>query len=348
MLTVKAFQALCGDCILVSYQSHTAPAQHIVIDAGYARTYHRTLAQDIRLLLARQERINLFILTHVDNDHIGGVIPFLTEFGTDLVDQFWLNHAPANVPILNDGPVGVKQGITLAHLLSRAGKLNAQPILAGQHYVFDQLELACFSPDADQYGRLLTKWEAQLKHPTNEPQQIAATGIDYAVAIGTLVSRPFSADTSWSNRSSIALLLTTPSFKGLFLGDAHADVVTTSLRQAGYSTHQPLPLHLLKVAHHGSRGNTNEDLLNLVDCQHYLISSNGANTHHLPHKEALARIVTAARRRRPTEPVHLYFTYDDPSLRVIFTEVELTTFAIHCHYPTKGNDALIFTHHDPS
>jgi hypothetical protein len=63
-LTVSAFQALCGDFFLLSYQQNPDMIiRHIVIDAGYSQTYHRTLSVATRQIVKKNERIDLFVLT---------------------------------------------------------------------------------------------------------------------------------------------------------------------------------------------------------------------------------------------------------------------------------------------
>jgi len=47
---------------------------------------------------------------------------------------------------------------------------------------------------------------------------------------------------------------------------------------------------LCKVPHHGSRHNTSPDLLALLDCRHWLLSTSG-HRHGHPNREAMARIL---------------------------------------------------------
>jgi hypothetical protein len=45
-----------------------------------------------------------------------------------------------------------------------------------------------------------------------------------------------------------------------------------------------------KLAHHGSRNNTNVDLVKAVKCNHWIVSTNGKQFEH-PDPEAIARVV---------------------------------------------------------
>ena len=63
------------------------------------------------------------------------------------------------------------------------------------------------------------------------------------------------------------------------------------------------------MAHHGSARNNSFELLELIDCQRYLLSSNGSRHHH-PDREALARVLTVCE-----DGVEFYFNYkSDESL----------------------------------
>ena len=107
--------------------------------------------------------------------------------------------------------------------------------------------------------------------------------------------------------------------RGLFLADAHADLIEDALKGMKYSSENKLSLDFVKVSHHGSRKNTSPELLELLDCPNYIISVNGTNAHALPDKEALFRIIKIGTKENP---VTLYFTHEDRKLRSIFTQEE--------------------------
>ena len=65
------------------------------------------------------------------------------------------------------------------------------------------------------------------------------------------------------NGSSIAFILESDNKKYIFLGDAHPSVVIDSLKSIGTTKSNPLEVELLKVSHHSSSYNTNEELLSL-------------------------------------------------------------------------------------
>ncbi len=123
--------------------------------------------------------------------------------------------------------------------------------------------------------------------------------------IQALAQREFKEDSSVANGSSIALLFEYAGKRLLLTGDAHSHDVAEGLRRLGYSSASPVALGAFKLAHHGSRANTGDDLLNLVQCDRYLISTNGDRFGH-PDKECLARVIWANRDRGGTT---FYFNY---------------------------------------
>ncbi|WP_179283155.1 MULTISPECIES: MBL fold metallo-hydrolase [Paenibacillus] len=79
MISVTMFPARNGDCFLVSYENEQGGQDHILIDCGYAETYKKYLREALMNIARKGEKISLFIITHVDQDHLLGAISFLKE-----------------------------------------------------------------------------------------------------------------------------------------------------------------------------------------------------------------------------------------------------------------------------
>ena len=126
----------------------------------------------------------------------------------------------------------------------------------------------------------------------------------------------FYEDTSPTNGSSISLLIEYKEYKLLFLGDSFPSDVTASLKQLGFSLDNKINLNVMKVSHHGSKHSTSNELLRLINCEKFLISTNGKQRHH-PDKETLARIINSQ-----CKPCFI-FNYD--RIRQIFTDQELAS-----------------------
>ncbi|MDO9180663.1 MAG: AVAST type 1 anti-phage system MBL fold metallo-hydrolase Avs1a [Agitococcus sp.] len=92
MLKVKMYPAKNGDAFLVC-----SLGTNILIDGGYAETFRQHIVHDLQVLSHQGERLNLVVASHIDADHISGLIALLGlngELGNRFVvevDDIWHN-----------------------------------------------------------------------------------------------------------------------------------------------------------------------------------------------------------------------------------------------------------------
>lgn len=77
MLNIKALKALNGDCITISYGAKQK--YNILIDGGQGRVCFRQLCAYVDNIKNAENKINLLILTHIDSDHIDGILRLLSQ-----------------------------------------------------------------------------------------------------------------------------------------------------------------------------------------------------------------------------------------------------------------------------
>jgi len=91
-IIVEAFPAYNGDCFLISYQGC-----YLLIDTGYDDTYTEYLEPRLADIKAAGHQLSRLIITHIDEDHIHGAIPFITANGKAnenniiAIEQVWHN-----------------------------------------------------------------------------------------------------------------------------------------------------------------------------------------------------------------------------------------------------------------
>src|SRR5262245_53620159 len=87
MFTIEMLPADEGDALWIEYGSN--PVRRILIDCG-RRTAYRAIAER---LVDGFGGFELFVLTHVDADHITGAVPLLQDarFGAEKVKDVWFN-----------------------------------------------------------------------------------------------------------------------------------------------------------------------------------------------------------------------------------------------------------------
>ena len=101
-------------------------------------------------------------------------------------------------------------------------------------------------------------------------------------------------DGSKANGSSIAFILEYDDKRVLFGADAHAPVLTKALKRYAERVGEARPrIDLVKLSHHGSNANLSTAMLALIDCQRFLISTNGDNFAH-PDDAAIAKVIATS------------------------------------------------------
>ena len=106
-----------GDALVITYGPADAPSR-VLIDGGTLGSYATGLRQYIEDLPSDQRHFELFVVTHVDTDHIDGAILLMRD-RYDLGVTFgevWFNDS-ARIEKLR----GAKQGELLARMLVTKG-----------------------------------------------------------------------------------------------------------------------------------------------------------------------------------------------------------------------------------
>src|SRR5882762_2996678 len=128
MFTLKAIQAEFGDCLLLKWGSKD-DLHHILIDGGPPATYEDHLRDVLSALNAAHHSLDLVILSHIDNDHVVGLVALFSELlqqkasGKPWVIDFggiWLNSFAQTID--KDG--SINKG--LSSILSASGTQSLQ------------------------------------------------------------------------------------------------------------------------------------------------------------------------------------------------------------------------------
>lgn len=297
MIKLTMLPADDGDCLLLEYGAGTQ-TRRILVDGGRARTYPQIKAT----LAGLGGTIDLLVVTHIDQDHILGVLAMLSDPQRSV--QFrdvWFNGYDE---LLDSGleKFGARDGELLTSaLVDQCIPWNAaaggRSIEVGRPLAWfdDGSRLTLLSPDRAQLAALAPTWVSECarngiipgRPATPEPPGLESFGpLDVEAAATT----PFDPDPSPTNRTSIAFLFEYEGKRLLLTGDASDGRLVDSLRDLASAEGGRLHVDALKVAHHGSDHNLSNDLLALLDCPRYLISTSGARHNH-PNDIAIARIL---------------------------------------------------------
>jgi beta-lactamase superfamily II metal-dependent hydrolase len=354
MFKIEMLPAGYGDSILVEYGKKN-DRHRILIDAGPYFAFDE-LAKRFKALIKEKPTLELFVITHVDCDHIDGAITLLNADQQKLkIKQIWFNAYNH----LSD-ELGAPEGDVLSALIANKNipwntDFNEDAVAIANSNKLKEitldggLHLTLLSPTRANLERLKPDWEKAARKAGIEPGSrddaleylkkrdkkykpppdlLGEESPDIAALLGTEDSQSITS----TNQSSIAFLAEYDKKSCLFTGDASPKVISASigtlLKERKLTK---LKLNAVKVSHHGSRENTSSQMLQKIECKKFLISTNGKIYHH-PHQEAIARIIEL------TGPkTELIFNYRSPQNTVWDNEQLREQHHFTTVYP-KNND----------
>ena len=327
---VEALQAREGDCLLLYWDGKVA-----VIDGGPLAIYREAIAP--RLAELRRQRglqdheqllIDLVLVSHVDSDHIGGLVAWMSELvqadedgnPTTTIDRLWFNSFQDIV------------GHDISDRVVAEAKANPGPT---DHVAARRAVIA----SVDQ-GRKLSDYGQRLGVRRNvdfggdlitaampgEPARILAIG---GLTVAILAPRMDSVinlqqawlalspavrqagarvaaydDDSIYNLSSIACLVEHGQTTALLTGDALGADILEALTYV-HLLNPTLHVNILKLPHHGSLHSVDTDFFQQITADHYIVSGNGR--HGNPHLDTLDMLVAS----RPDDDFTVHLTYRD-------------------------------------
>lgn len=348
MLRIEVLPAEYGDALWIEYGAKSSP-RRILVDCGTPSVFQSALAERIRAVPEGKRNFELFVVTHIDADHIGGAVKFLRarkKLKVELKDV-WFNGYKHLTDVL-----GAEMGEELSTEVKKqslpwnaafGGKAVRVPDAGPLPTIAldGDLKLTLLSPYAKQLEELEPVWVKECEKAGLIPgAPIESEGEDEAddilggeIDVLELAESAFQPDPSKANGSSIAFLLEYGKHRVLFGADAYAAVLLDSLARLPGA--KPLKLDAFKIAHHGSRKNVSKELLDAVRCPNYLISTNGKKFSH-PSKEAIARIIAYGRK-----PI-VHFNYDTKFNDVWDDKALKKAHKYATVYPKKSGIALNF------
>lgn len=322
-----------GDFIWVSYGHNMTEEHHILIDGG-VRDCGSKYAQIIESISEKNQTIDALILTHIDYDHIAGACDGIARVAPAILQKV-IKKIIFNVSdrhqkeilteMISEG-YGVKDGIEFYSLLEQKGIRNK---LKNETVAGEKIELAggavlkIISPGERQLRDLYDKWEKYEKKSVTVAYASMQKNMDKDLSV--LMNDELGTDNSVNNGSSIAFLLEFEGYKGAFLADAKPSVCISGMSLFGIKA--AYPVDFVKISHHGSRNNTSLKLLQILQTENYLLSTDG-NHGKVPSKTVIAKLIRNSENMNLNK-VSLYCNYkwwENVYYNKYFTRADMDTY----------------------
>jgi hypothetical protein len=319
MFRIDVLPAEFGDSLWIEYGAAKKPGR-ILIDCGTKSVYNDALKARIEALKPAERHFELFIVSHVDIDHIGGSIDFIANSRTLglTFGDIWFNGYKQLMAASN--LLGGVAGEDLTALLedlklpwNKAFKKN--PVVVrptGKLPRFTTpggMAVTLLSPFPQHLVDLIPEWKEACKEAhivpgegrrpvkrARGPVMLGDPDVD------VLAQAKFTSDRAAPNGTSIAVLAEFAGKRAVLAADAFAPTLLSTLSRLSNGSAQKI--HAFKVSHHGSRNNTSPQLVQAVKCKNWIVSTNGKQFGH-PDQEAIARIIKFG-----TPGQTLYFNYE--------------------------------------
>jgi hypothetical protein len=349
--------ALKGDSFLIHGGTDAEPVL-ILVDGGPRGTYEQHLRK--RLMAIRDERglgddqplvIDLVMVSHVDDDHINGIIDLFEEMRERImagnpplfeVRGLWHNSfdeiigkSQIGAQVAQFGAASVGAAIEeedIDEVEAHDAALILQSVSQGHQLRdlanSDELRIPI---NDDNGGMIMTRTGEKTVHefggirftivgPREEELKALEEAHDEWLERRRREGKPITpgsllqslSDESVANLSSIVVLAERDGKTALLTGDARSDFVLKGLEEIGLvAPGGNFEVGLLKMPHHGSDRNVDEEFLRRVTAPAYLFTGNGE--HGNPERATFQMLLDA----RPNAEMKFYLTY---SIEVIDRE----------------------------
>lgn len=355
-IRIYMVRAGAGDAFVVSVQSTPKPWLG-VIDGGPPGTpLTGVIKKAISETPCQAEAVNLMAVTHVDDDHIGGILDLVRYLGAKDpafdVEFAWHNSFQALTGSTSGASDTVERERRVWFLAADHGHeatLAPSSVVASISQgaelrdLLAALGLGGNPPFTDlPFGGLLLTGQKILEDPWPaihilgpSIKQIAALRAKWNKketvqlrALTAAANKAAPRDQSVTNRSSLVFLLSHGGKRILFTGDARGDEIVDALRTQGLlDKNGQIHVNALKVPHHGSPKSCLPELFTTVIADHYLISGNGR--HGNPSLETAKNLSAGLDGRAAT----VWMTYARPEFSDHFSQVDEITVLV----PPKGD-----------
>ncbi|OBF32981.1 hypothetical protein A5724_20340 [Mycobacterium sp. ACS1612] len=348
---LHALPAGNGDALVLEYGTD-GQMSRILIDGGVGPA-----AAAVGQFLGANADLDLLVVTHIDNDHIAGMVKLLKQTDPPAPKQVWFNGF-RHLPDTALEPMGPIEGEKLTTLIVDRGyawntSFGKGPVAITEPAPakpptpdpINGLRFTVLSPGMEQLRK--------LRKGTNWADIVRAAGLDPHVPpppppppmsgaermgppdVDALADQSTETDDTVANGSTIALLAEFSNRTCLLAGDAHPDVLIAGIDQL-VGAGNALDVDVFKLPHHGSKANVTRNLLSRVRAHTYVFSTDGSGNQRHPNDQAVARVIKYG----GPSPV-LVFNYRSDRNSVWDSDTLRDKWGYQTVYPPQGKPGIL-------
>lgn len=344
MYKIHLLPALFGDSILIEYGAAKSP-RYILIDGG---PYYgvKGLMSALKEIAPGLKQLELLVITHVDIDHIDGMITLLNQKKQPFkVKEVWFNGFNQLKPLKTD-LLGALQGEYLTKLITRKGISHNKSFGGKAVMVADPenlplvnlaggMNLTLLSPHKKALLNLKNTWDNEISKITAK-ESIAERWKRETRYPDELGGEPPHPDNSIPNASSIAFIATYDKVSCLFAADTpSAELLRTIKPLCKKKKTKTLKVNAWKLAHHGSRKSTLPGIMKMIEAKDILVSTNGDRYKH-PDKACLVALLDNSKKG-----LRFHFNYKSSYNEEWDEQRNKDKWEYQAFYPGSGNGITI-------
>ena len=339
-------QAEFGDCFILESKIDKK-STNILIDGGPYQTYEKHLKHALQKLLLNG-KLDLMVLSHIDNDHIIGLLDLLVEIKNQResrtkelvkIEKIWHNsfNDLLEIPV---EPKKLLESIFIGKDIVKNLKTSESLVIKGFQQGTDLTKLANLlkipvNPDFDRTIVLNDKTKSirlnditiQLFGPTkenvNKLQKEWNKWSRKSKTEETVARLLQILDKSVPNLASITFLVKINNKKILFTGDGLGyEIVDMLSKNEMLDKKGKFYVDVLKVPHHGSDRNTSAEFFDTIYANYYIISANGRDDN--PSLSTLRWIIESGKSFKGSKKI--VFTNMTPNVKKMLQEYDLKKY----------------------
>jgi len=306
MYNIHLLPATFGDSILIEYGSKRDP-KYILIDGGPYYVFDELWAA-MKQVAPNISELELLVATHIDIDHIDGIVKLLNAESLPFkIKDIWFNgreQLGMAAEKLNPDDLGSLQGEYLTMLIQQNGYAHNTHFKGGPICITDYnklpeitlaggMKITLLSPGIKDLVNLIPVWDKELKgrDVAEEWEDETRYEVTLSSHVEELQEMEFEADDSEANCSSIAFIASYDYKTCLFAADAPSQNLLAAIEpMLEWSGEKRLELDAWKLAHHGSKKSTQDNVMSKIHSKNILVSSDGKRYKH-PDEAVIAKLL---------------------------------------------------------